>query len=189
MNSKEELRAFMLQKRNSLTKAEVQSSSDIIMKHLFQSKEYQASTEVFTYVSYGCEVDTHKLITDCYDLGKRIFVPKVIGNGLMEFYQIHGLTELAPGTLGILEPKEGKAMKVQDLCAPLLILPGLAFDPSGNRLGFGGGYYDRYLSRLPKDAIKIALCYEFQVIPEVMTQPYDKTVDIIITEKNIYKKR
>lgn len=188
MISKAELRTYMKNQRKALTKEEVVNKSARIKDHLLQREEFIKATEVFVYVSFANEVDTFGLITLALSLGKSVFVPKVLGKEAMGFYQIKQLVGLVPSSFGILEPTGGTEAILDKASAPLLLMPGLAFDYEGNRLGYGGGYYDRYLTEHSHVFVtRIALAYEFQVLREIARGELDEPVNLIITEERVYE--
>lgn len=182
---KHRIRTEILKQREELSKEDVELFSSRILDRLFHTLEYQRAEEIFTFVSFGNEVDTHNLIRNAFLSNKRVFTPKIIKKGIMEFYQIHAMEDLAPSKLGILEPSSqilGKLNKEKR--NQLMIVPGVAFDKACNRLGYGGGYYDRYFAKnLDCQVRRIALCYELQMLQEVPVDEYDQKVDKIITQK------
>ena len=114
---------------------------------------------------------------------KRVFLPRVNGSR-MDFYEISDITELSPGAFGIYEPDiEGKEPDYSK--NGLLIMPGVAFDSLGNRIGFGGGFYDKYLSEGGR-FLKIALAYDFQILENLPAEEHDEKTDIVVTENTIY---
>ncbi|MBP3459396.1 MAG: 5-formyltetrahydrofolate cyclo-ligase [Lachnospiraceae bacterium] len=158
-----------------------------IMETAASHSDFEKAENLLVYMYTGSEVRTDGIINCGFQRGKRVFVPRVSGRE-MEFYEIRDLKECIPGFMGILEPPEdaqpfvfGKKMKREDT---LMILPGLAFDEKGKRLGYGGGFYDRYLAKHP-DCIKMGIAYDFQCREEVPTEETDICADIIITEKRV----
>ncbi len=155
-----------------------------IKKRLYESLLYKNSSFIFIYVSLNNEVNTHDIIKESLKNGKRICVPKVksIKEG-MEALEIKDFSELVEcGTYKILEPKNFEN-KVDPKEIDLAILPGLAFDNEGGRLGYGGGFYDRFLPKLKNESPKIALAYDFQMVNSVPRDFHDILVDEIITDQ------
>lgn len=181
---KTELRKSLKKERNSLPK-EIKNEFDMrIFQEIINSKVYEESQRVFIYVSYNSEVDTIPLIKYSLEKGKRVCVPRVLDKeGNMESLYIDSLGELREGMYGILEPVSTK--KASPIDIELVITPGLAFDKEGGRIGYGKGYYDRYL-KLSNNAIKMGVCYDFQVVPSLPTTKEDIKMDMIISEKNKY---
>jgi 5-formyltetrahydrofolate cyclo-ligase len=168
--------------RNALTSEEQQSFSRAIQERLFGLYEYQACKRIFTFISFQAEVDTCPMITRAWRDQKRVFVPKAEQNR-MEFYEIHSFDHLIKSQFGVLEPPVNEETRyVGDKEAKLMILPGLAFDRTGNRIGYGAGYYDRFLSQHEHDHFtKIAVAYDFQVLEQIMAEEYDVKADILLT--------
>lgn len=190
--TKEELRIHMKNKRNSLTPQEFLHQNTEIRNRLFASEEYRSCKLLFTYLSFGSEVDTWEIVKTALSGNsgdkKRVFLPRVEGK-LMNFYEVTDLNSLKKSKFGVPEPDEshqqpfdlsGKGMEAS--AERLMLLPGLAFDPAGNRVGYGAGYYDRYLMGKNKDAFcKLALAYDFQMIDQIQAESFDVKVDSIIT--------
>lgn len=189
--TKDETRIHQKELRDQLTVEEQQQASQLIREHLFCTDQYQNCKAVFTFVSFRSEVDTKEIINRALSDRKKVYVPKVYDTW-MEFYEIKSLEELTPGTLGILEPQGNASLRYQKCYSDniqtdnLMLLPGLAFDTFGNRIGYGAGYYDRYLSTQGEGYFyKIALAYDFQVMEQVASDEYDIKADVIITSSRI----
>ena len=131
-------------------------------------------------MSVSNEVDTHALIRDALDDGKCVAVPVARKGRPMIQVRISDLSELVPAPFGLLEPAEGSWDPVPPGAFDLVIVPGLAFDHRGNRIGFGGGFYDRFLSGL--DAARVGVAYEFQLGETLPTEPHDVGLDWLVTE-------
>lgn len=184
MIEKYTLRKQNIAKRDQLTREEFQVKSSIILDQLLRHSVYMMAEDLFTYVSFGNEVDTFGLITSALLSDKRVYVPKVLDKKCMEFYQIKSIGELSPGTLGILEPKPIILGQMRKERNQIMIVPGLAFDGFGNRIGYGGGYYDRYFFTHPNENLNlVALAYDFQVEEKLQVERLDVPVHRIITEK------
>ena len=135
-----------------------------------------------SYVSFGTEADTLRILDRVLADGKALYVPKCVPNtNRMVFYRISALRDLSPGAYGILEPKEAEVY--QDEASALCLVPGLAFSANGARLGYGKGYYDTFFAQHP--VLKLGLCYDFQLVPQVPTQPHDVRMDGILTDKRL----
>lgn len=157
-----------------------------ILEKLLSIREYQACKLVLTYVSLPIEVDTLRLIVRALADGKRVAVPRCVdGSRLMEFYFIESLGQLAPRTYGVLEPIKECCEPVRDFQDSICIVPALAYDRAGCRLGYGAGYYDRFLSGYP--GAKIGIVYEQNLRKRLWSGRYDVPVDLILTEKRLYK--
>jgi 5-formyltetrahydrofolate cyclo-ligase len=184
--NKKEIRKFMREKRGSLTKAEKERLDNAIFDNVVNSKEYKESKNIFIFVSYDTEVDTHRLIKQALKDEKVLCVPRVISKEEgMIIAQIKSFEDLEPGAYGILEPKDNK-FKVDETLIDVAYLPGLAFDKVGGRVGYGGGFYDRFLRKSRKDSKKIGLAYSFQILEKVPmeqnNQYIDEYIDGIITD-------
>ncbi|CVI73054.1 putative 5-formyltetrahydrofolate cyclo-ligase [Clostridiales bacterium CHKCI001] len=150
-----------------------------ILERILHTDWYAQARSIYTYVSYRAEVDTKKLIQQAWKDGKNVAVPKVCGE-IINFYQIHSMDDLESGIKGILEPAV-HCIPLEEQDAVLLV-PGAVFDQEGYRIGYGGGFYDRYLETHP-NYLSVALAYECQVIDYVPRQPWDQKIDCIITEE------
>lgn len=178
---KKELRKEIIKKRDELDCTEKKIKDKKIIEKLKGTKEYKEAKEIFIYIGFGSEINTKILIEDALEDGKEVCVPKVI-NKEMVFIKINSLENLVTSNYGILEPVGDKNnFNVDNL--GLIIMPGLAFDKQGNRLGYGGGYYDKFLSNNKINVKKIALAYNFQILDKVPSEEHDIKVDSIITEE------
>ena len=179
------IRKQMKQLRADMTRTERFEKSMQIFEQLITVPEFKRADRIYTYVSMDNEIDTIMLIDYSLSLEKRVFVPRVSGKD-MEFYEISDISELNPGYRGIYEPdingKEPDYSRTGFMC-----MPGLAFDRSYNRIGYGGGFYDRYLS-VENKLYKAALAYEAQLLESIPAQDGDVRPDMIVTEENIYRK-
>ena len=178
-------RKQMKQLRADMTRTERFEKSMQIFEQLITVPEFKRADRIYTYVSMDNEIDTIMLIDYSLSLEKRVFVPRVSGKD-MEFYEISDISELNPGYMGIYEPdingREPDYSRTGFMC-----MPGLAFDKSHNRIGYGGGFYDRYLS-VENKLYKAALAYEAQLLESIPAQDGDVRPDMIVTEENIYRK-
>lgn len=181
---KKVLREKMLKKRAELSQEEIIRKSKAIQDRLFNLKEYKKSNFIFSYISFKNEVNTHDIIKKSLAIGKRIGVPITIPKGrqllvseIKDFDE-----ELEMGYYNILTPKREYIREIPPELIDMVLVPGLIFTPAGYRVGYGGGYYDRFFSK-NKEIFKVGLCYEMQMVPKVPTIIYDIPVDCIITEK------
>lgn len=180
--NKKEIRKQMTEIRDSLSKEEKSVKDAKIQDTLLSLSQIKESEAVFIYLSFRSEIDTLELLRQLWALGKKTYVPKVV-NGEMDFYEISSFKELEPGFYGILEPVTTKCVSG---CAGVMIMPGLAFDLQKNRIGYGGGYYDRYLEKYKNEQLyTIAAAYDFQVVEKLEVEGYDYPVDILVTETRI----
>ncbi len=191
MLSKKEVRKQLRERRDALDAVERMQKSEEIQKKLFILPEFLQAEQIFTYVSYGSEVDTMKLIENCFLAEKQVFVPKVYPDRQMKFYQIFSLEDLQKGFRGILEPKEEETRLAKEKAkegTAVMLLPGLGFGENGSRLGYGGGYYDTYLAHFSQDTFEtIGLCFDCQFMETTLwkTETTDISVKKILTESRI----
>ncbi len=184
---KRTLRKDMLKKRNSMTSHEVESQSKIIISKLVNLDEFKSSENIMIYLSYKNEVDTNLLLDICLEESKKVIVPLCIeGENRMIPCEIKDpKKELQENSMGIKEPHKELAREVNVKSIDLVIVPGVVFDLKGNRIGFGGGYYDRFL-KLATNAKSIALCYDYQIIDNyIPAEDFDISMEKVITEKKI----
>lgn len=185
---KKQLRKCILARRHSLTKKEVREKSQKIKKLLFNLKEFQKAQTIMFYVSFKSEVDTNQMIQETLNLGKKVVVPVVNKKFKLQAAILTNFKkDLVPGAFGLLEPKPEKRRLISPGKINLVIVPGVVFDKCGNRIGFGKGYYDRFLKKMKKQAKLIGLAFEFQVKTKIPCRPYDVKLDKIVTEKKVYR--
>lgn len=178
---KKDIRKNTLLKRDNISESIKSEWDGIIFEKLISSSFYKNSKDIFVFVSFRSEVDTHKIIKNALMDGKNIYVPKVISKDEgMKAYKIKSLEDMEVGYYGILEPKSC-CQEISPNFIDLVIIPGAAFDKNGGRIGYGGGYYDRFLPLLRGSVKKIAIAYKLQVIDSVPMEEKDIRVDEIIT--------
>lgn len=177
--TKKEARFLVKGYRQTLSHDDAVYKSVTILDKLMNMEEYKRVTCIYVYASFKNEVMTKPLIKKALLEGKKVALPKVLGKEI-EFFYIKGEEDLEESSYGILEPKEG-CEKAEDKNA-LLIMPGVAFDKENNRVGYGAGYYDKYLQK-PNNHYKIALAYKFQIFDSVSYDEYDIRPDLVLTEE------
>ncbi len=180
------MRKRMIAQRKALSAEAVRESSEAIRRRLLALSEVAEARVIHCYVSAKHnEVDTRRLISDALEEGKRIVVPVTdLRQRRLDHSEIKCLDELERSVFGLLEPKEEYRRPIGINEIDLVIVPGLAFDPQGNRIGFGGGFYDRFLSVV--QAPKIALAYSFQVLEKIEAGPHDVRMDKVVTDERVY---
>lgn len=182
---KASLRAHLKNLRRNFSQPERQPANATIFAHIMSLPEYRAAEVIHTFVSWRDEVDTHAIIKASFAAGKRVAVPRVPPDkSQLEHYFIFDFAALVPGTLGILEPLSGPQAHA-NTHFDVIFVPGLAFDRSGNRLGYGRAYYDQFLVK--SMALKIGLAFALQIVEEVPVAPHDQRVDMIITEQEVIR--
>jgi len=182
MSNKASLRKEILAKRDSIPPVVKKVKDKSIEARLFLLPEFTTAKTIFFFASFRSEVDTVGMIRRALDEGKRVLLPRVEGHNL-GLYEIKSLDELVPGYMNIPEPfvlTDDRKITINDINA--VIIPGAAFDETGNRIGYGGGFYDRLLAQLQKSVPVIAPTYEEQVIDVVPAEPHDQKVSIIVTD-------
>ncbi len=183
MNSdKTLLRLEIRQSIAMLAESYIKKSDAQITNKLLSMPEFKLARRVFTYYSVGRECDTRELIASALGEGRVLALPRVYGNGVMDFAQYGG--KLVPGSLKIPEPDAGSQVLKPDEC-DIMIVPALCCDERLHRLGQGGGYYDRYLPEVK--ALKVAFCREKLLQKKLQNEWNDFPVDIVITEQRVLR--
>lgn len=173
---KKELRRFIREKKRAMTEAEIEARSVKLAGLFFQSEAYQKAKTIYGYLPYNQEVRTVPMLEQALRDGKRVAVPKVYGEE-MKFLFLDDLSRVEKGYCGIPEPIDD-GPPADDETA-LVLMPGLAFDLQGHRIGYGGGFYDRFLAAEPNHPT-LALCYDFQLLPALETEAHDIPVDYVL---------
>lgn len=183
---KNEIRKLISMQRNKLTEDFVKEKSLEIFKNLLNINEFCDAGQVLSYINLKNEVNTEEIINYFWKQDKNTVAPKVNGSE-MEFFYFNDYKELVKGKFNILEPSTNHKYLYNQ--GDVIIIPGLAFDVFGGRVGYGGGFYDKYLSGSPS-LIKIAVAYDFQILDtEIEVDEFDIKPDYIVTEKRIIKIR
>jgi 5-formyltetrahydrofolate cyclo-ligase len=185
MQDKASLRKEILAKRNRIPVSVKKVKDRAIEDRLFELDEIKHAKTVFFFASFRSEVETSGMIRRSLKEGKTVVLPRVEGTAI-GLYRITGPGELIPGCMKIPEPSvltDDRKVRINDVDA--IIVPGAAFDRSGNRIGYGGGFYDRLLAQLQKPVPVIAPAYEEQVIDVVPADSHDKKVSIIVTDRRV----
>lgn len=149
-----------------------------IKKRIMNLTIYKNSISIALYYSMRSEVDTKELINDSLSLGKKVYLPKIINNKKMKFLLVDKNTKYEKNNFGVMEPIDGIESNQFDL----MIIPGLSFDKDNNRLGYGRGYYDNYLSNI--DTYKIGICFDEQLIEHLPNDKNDIKMNLVITDRS-----
>ena len=173
---KKELRRTIRERKRAMTEEEIVQRSEKLGKLFVQSEAYKNAKTIYGYLPYNQEVRTVPMLEQALKDGKRVAVPKVYGDE-MKFLYLEDLSLVEKGYAGIPEPIADGPMADDDTA--LVLMPGLAFDPQGHRIGYGGGFYDKFLAAEPNHPT-LALCYEFQMLPELHTEEHDIPVDTVL---------
>jgi len=186
--SKSELRQQALKSRRSLTKDEVASRSGLVTRRLLQLPEFASAVSIATYVAKSDEVQTAAVISRALAEGKKVLVPRSDPQSSTLFFaEIHSLSELSPGHFGILEPAVSSPPLRLD-SADIALVPIVAWDERGHRIGYGKGYFDRALEA-NRGPVTIGLAFESQRFGEVPQSAADVPLDIIVTEERVLRLR
>lgn len=185
METKKQIRREILSIRDALSKEERKKKSDKIKKQLAELPAFEQADQILIYASFGSEVETDAIMELAFRKRKLVFCPRVEGKK-MQFYQITDLSQLVSGYRGIREPQPERPW--QQRPGDLVIMPGTVFDREGNRIGYGGGFYDRFLEAHPQVSTA-AVAYELQLVEagRIETEETDQKPACIVTEKMIYQ--
>lgn len=191
METKKQIRSRILKARNALTEEERDQKSREICERLLQSSFYEEAQDILLYASYGSEVQTQLIFDKAVSEGRQVFYPRVIDGETMQFFRVTDLSGLQEGYRGIREPRaDGAAYTQQGKAAgrrALLIMPGAAFDGEKNRIGYGKGFYDRFLGA-GFAGMKIALAFDVQILQEeqIPARETDVRPDLILSETGLH---
>lgn len=186
---KQTLKQEIFRKRKSLTRGEIKEKSKRIKENLYSLEEFEEAKNIMLYVSFNEEVDTQEIIKELLiNKEKNIIVPYVVKNNpILQLSELKSFNELEPKTLGILEPRDNFIREFGLKKLDLVIVPGIVFDENGYRIGYGYGYYDRFLKNLDKNVKKIGLAFEFQLVGKIPEERHDVPVDIVVTGERVLK--
>ena len=195
---KKQQRIIMKEKRKNLQREYCRMADEKICRNILTLKEFAEADTVFCFVSTEEEIDTRLIFKEAWKKGKRVVVPRCEGKGHMEAYEIHSFSELAEGSYGILEPGKNCKMVSSDEIR-FAVVPCLSCSSDGWRLGYGGGFYDRYFSRAEsmraaskendcagKRMVKAAICREQLLEEDICREEHDIRMDIVVTERKKY---
>ena len=214
MDEKKEIRAEVSAKKKALSMEEVERQSMELKERFCQLSAYQEAECIFAFMSYNEEVRTMPIIEQAWADGQRVAVPKTYASGekknskgeaipdFMECIYIRSMDDCVEGYMGIPEPKDDicgldeagdldlSKAQVAEEKKVLLLMPGLAFDRTGNRIGYGGGFYDKYLHHHRDVAFTtVALCFDFQVYDKIPTKAHDEKMDLIISPAEVIERK
>ncbi|MBI5142548.1 MAG: 5-formyltetrahydrofolate cyclo-ligase [Nitrospirae bacterium] len=189
--SKDAMRRDALSRRDAIPAEEKSAKDALIARNLVELDEYRDAGLILFYVSFRSEAATLELVMRTVADGKRVAVPKVFrAERMLRFYPIDSPDELQPGYLGIPEPKADSAGEIDPADADMIVMPGAAFDRLGNRIGYGGGYYDKVIAALGRPMpTLVALAYDEQIFDAVPAEPHDQRVDMVVTESEVIRCR
>mgnify|MGYP003290489814 CR=1 FL=1 len=173
---KQALRKQIREQKRAMTTEQIDAASARLGELFLRSEQYLQAKTIYGYLPYNQEVRTVPMLEQAIRDGKRVAVPKVYGDE-MRFIYIDDFTRVEKGYAGIPEPTNDEPV-ANDPTA-LVLMPGLAFDPQGHRIGYGGGFYDKFLAAEPNHPT-LALCYSFQMLPKLETEEFDIPVDCVL---------
>lgn len=184
---KREIRKKVQEERDSLSPRERTGHSGVVLDRLFSLEEFRVANTIFFFISFRSEVDTVPMIKRALAEGKRVCLPytytdskQMVASHVLDFEN-----DLEPGNYDIMEPRPESVRPIPPEEIDIIIMPGVAFDADGRRLGYGGGYYDRFLNHCRPDCLRVAPCFDLQVIDEVPCADHDHTIHMIVTEKRV----
>jgi 5-formyltetrahydrofolate cyclo-ligase len=182
---KKEIRSSILKKRFGMGFSEVSEKSKRIKEQVFQMDEFKDAKTVLFYVSYDNEVYTHEMIKESLMIKKQVVVPKTdLNHHMIQCCSLTQWDDLIAGAYNILEPRQENVNEVSPESIDLIIIPGIAFDCQGNRIGHGMGYYDKLLRKI-MNAHRLGLAFEFQIVESIPPEKHDVRVEKIVTEERI----
>ena len=181
MTTKADIRTRVLRKLKGQAEEERNRKSEAIRRKLSRLTVFRRAGTVCCYAALPYEVQTWRVIQQMLASGKRVVVPVVEGRRLRLSELRDPAKDLAPGAFGVREPTPATFRPMRPERVDLVVVPGLAFDRSGHRLGHGHGYFDRLLARLPRATARVGLCFEFQLLNRLPTEPHDSAVHQVLS--------
>ena len=173
---KQVLRKQIREQKRAMTEEQIVEKSEKLATLFVASQAYKDAKTIYGYLPYNQEVRTVSMLQRALDEGKKVAVPKCYGDE-MRFIYLDDLSKVEKGYCGIPEPIADAP--IADDKTALVLMPGLAFDPQGHRMGYGGGFYDKFLAAEPNHPT-LALCYDFQMLPHLETEDHDIPVDTVL---------
>ena len=170
------LRKEIREKKRTMTPEQIEKASHALAQQFFVTSYYREAKTLYGYLPYNQEVRTEPILLQALKDGKKVAVPKVYGD-TMRFIYLEDMNGIENGYAGIPEPVADEPVAADETA--LVLMPGLAFDKEGHRIGYGGGFYDKFLSAEP-DHPTVALCYDFQMLPNLETEEFDVPVDLVL---------
>ena len=181
-NYKKSVRKTIISQRDLLKLNDIKEKSNKIINKLYNTSNFIKANTIFIFVSFGSEVDTREAIKYMLSLGKTVCVPKVMGKFDMRAIKISKIEDLAINKMGILEPRCG--VEIDSTIIDMVVVPGVAFDKKGYRIGYGGGFYDIFMSKLKNHTSKVGIAFDLQVIEDISYESFDIKIDSLLTETN-----
>jgi 5-formyltetrahydrofolate cyclo-ligase len=186
LKEKHAIRQTIQEIRDSIPSKVRKRKTQEIAERFYSLKEYGDAKNILIYYPFRSEIDTTIIITRALTDGKRVILPRVSGKTLELFYVEDIKKDLKPGTYGIMEPDMDSCTPAKYTEPDIAVVPGVGFDRHKNRLGYGGGFYDRLIPKLSKNIQKIALCFQVQIIDLLPSSAHDIRVDKVISENESF---
>jgi 5-formyltetrahydrofolate cyclo-ligase len=190
-DEKKNLRAVLSESRDALFREFADARSEIVQRRLIASEFYRAASAIVLYAAKGNEVSTDIILADSIGAGRAVFYPQIetaTASGTMVARRVRDRAELHRGAYGILEPPtSAEALEPSSFRHILICVPGVAFGLEGQRLGRGGGYYDRFIARIGDEAISVGLAYSFQLLDRIPETEHDRRLNFILTESALHR--
>lgn len=187
---KDIIRKTVLRKRRLIAESKRNEKSKAIIERLLNTEEFKKSNMIMCYVDFDGEAKTREFIESCLRMGKRVTVPMVVKNTdgsrdliASEVYDLE--KDLEKGTFGVFEPKKDAVRNVNPAEIDMAVVPGVAFDLNKNRVGYGAGFYDRFLKKVGSRCFIVGLAFDFQVCEDIAADVFDVPVNMIITETGV----
>jgi 5-formyltetrahydrofolate cyclo-ligase len=183
--NKASLREKLRKIRDQVDPGLAETASQGVWSILSHLPEFQKAKGIGAFASTPGEINTYPILEGVLGLGKKLYLPRVAADkSHFDYYPVHDFKKLSVGPFGILEPSGNQPADWEEI--DLVLVPGLAFDIQGHRLGFGKGFYDRALPRLKKTALAVGLAYSFQIVEQLPTEPHDFLLKAFLTEKGFH---
>jgi 5-formyltetrahydrofolate cyclo-ligase len=186
LKEKQAFRLAIQEIRDLIPSEERKAKTQIIAEKFYTLREYCEAANILIYYPFRSEIDTTLIMAKAITDGKRVILPRVSGKVLELFYIRDINKDLKPGTFGIPEPDSGSCAPAKYTDPDIVVVPGVGFDRHKNRLGYGGGFYDRLLPKLSKNIQKIALCFQVQIVDLLPAFAHDIRVDKVISENESF---
>ncbi len=186
---KKSLRKEILARRNRLAREEIIHLSQQIIGNFKNTPLYRDAYHIMLYLSFASEVVTQDIVEDLLKQKKHVYIPLTVPKSreMIVSKLKDPEKDLEEGNFGVLEPRKGAVRPTDTNILDLIIVPGLLFDKRGYRIGYGGGYYDRFLPKLSPKTTSLSLAFDFQILEEIPNDPHDYPVQYIISEKQFIK--
>jgi len=183
MTQKANIRRDCLARRNALSQFEIKANSLAIHERLSTVDEFRAADQLLCYVSKDSEVETQSLMENFLEEGRTVLIPVAKRDGTLQWSNLKSLDELEPGAFGVPEPRADSLRLLEPDEDALVIVPCIAFDPSGQRLGYGKGYYDRFLAQ--HGGGKVGLAFDVQKVEQIPAEAHDVPLNVVVTESQV----